>query len=389
MRIAFYAPLKSPDHPVPSGDRRVGRLLVQALEHAGHEVALVSSLRTYEPDGNPSRQLQLRDAGLAEGHALAQAWEKGDRPPDLWFTYHVYYKAPDWLGPTVSRALGIPYVIAEASFAPKRAGGPWSIGHEAAGEAIRAACLVLCPTRDDMACVKAVAEPSAKVEWLPPFLDPIPYQTAARDRVAHREKLALQYGLDQSVPWIVVVAMMRPGDKVASFRMLAATLGKMKDIAWRVVIAGDGAARKEVEDLIEAAVPGRACFLGERSAADLAAIYAACDVCLWPAVNEAYGMAMLEAQAAGVPIVSRLVRGVPDVVCDGQTGLLAPAGDDEAFARSARELLVDSEKRVAFGQAAAHFAGGERSLAATALRLRVTLAELGGCVSRPAAASRA
>ena len=41
MRIAFYAPLKSPNHPVPSGDRRVARLLMDALLLAGHEVELV------------------------------------------------------------------------------------------------------------------------------------------------------------------------------------------------------------------------------------------------------------------------------------------------------------------------------------------------------------
>ena len=71
--------------------------------------------------------------------------------PSLWFTYHVYYKAPDWLGPAVSAALGIPYVIAEASYAEKRAGGPWAIGHEAAAEAIAHARLVLSPSRDDVA----------------------------------------------------------------------------------------------------------------------------------------------------------------------------------------------------------------------------------------------
>jgi len=38
----------------------------------------------------------------------------------LWFTYHHYYKRPDWLGPRVSAALGIPYIVAEASHAAKR-----------------------------------------------------------------------------------------------------------------------------------------------------------------------------------------------------------------------------------------------------------------------------
>src|SRR3546814_1683340 len=49
--------------------------------------------------------------------------------PQLWFTYHLYYKAPDWIGPKVARALRIPYVVAEASVAYKRASGPRSEEH--------------------------------------------------------------------------------------------------------------------------------------------------------------------------------------------------------------------------------------------------------------------
>ena len=79
----------------------------------------------------------------------------------------------------------------------------------------------------------------------------------------------------------------------------------------------------EVEAAFESAAPGRARFAGELGSGDLAAIYAASDLCVWPAVNEAYGMAMLEAQAAGVPVVSRAVRGVPDVVCDGRVNFHA------------------------------------------------------------------
>ena len=46
MRIAFYAPLKAPTHPVPSGDRRMARLLMAALEAGGHHVTLASTLRS-------------------------------------------------------------------------------------------------------------------------------------------------------------------------------------------------------------------------------------------------------------------------------------------------------------------------------------------------------
>ncbi len=378
MRIAFYAPLKSPTHSVPSGDRRVGRLLVEALQRAGHQVTLASTLRTLEPLGDAGRQALLRDQGAAEARDLIARWQgcKGASVPDLWFTYHVYYKAPDWIGPLVSEALGIPYVIAEASYAPKRAGGAWAAGHEAVGRAIRAAALVLCPTKDDMGCVQAVASSADKVVWLPPFLDTAPYEAAALDREAHRTRLVAEHDLDPSVPWVAVVAMMRSGDKEASYRMLSKTLGRVADLPWQVVIAGDGPARPGIEKAFAAIVPGRARFLGERGPEDLARIYAACDLCIWPAVNEAYGMAMLEAQAAGLPVISRRVRGVPDVVSHGETGLLAPADDPQAFADLARSLLADPVRRGAMGMAAARKVRGERGLDATAGRLGEAMAML-------------
>lgn len=371
MRIAFYAPLKSPSHNVPSGDRRVARLLIVALERAGHTVELVSTLRTYEPAGDAARQARLRDEGTELAQDLVAGWRAGsdDARPDIWFTYHVYYKAPDWLGPLVAAELAIPYVIAEASYAPKRENGRWAIGHAAAREAIRSAALLLCPTQDDIGCLQSLVSPHDKIVSFPPFLDPSPYQNAAAARPIHRARLSAEHDLDPSVPWIVVAAMMRLGDKLASYRRLATALGRLGDVPWQIVIAGDGHARGEVEAAFEIAAPGRARFLGERSAEDLAAIYAASDLCVWPAVNEAYGMAMLEAQAAGVPVVSRAVRGVPDVVCHGLTGLLAAAGDENALSRLTRELLQDEPRRSEMGCAAARFVASTRSIDAAAARL--------------------
>ena len=378
MRIAFYAPLKPPTHGRPSGDRRVAALLMQALECAGHRVELVSTLRTYDGAGDAHRQGALREQGIAIGRRLAAQWRDGPREarPDLWFTYHVYYKAPDWLGPVASSLLGIPYVIAEASHAPKRAGGPWAIGHDAAEHAIGRADLVLCPTRDDAAGLEAVVAARERIVMLPPFLDPSPFRAALNARDAHRARLAAEHALDASVPWIVTVAMMCPGDKLASYRALAAVLARLRDLPWRLIVAGDGPARAEVEALLEGAVAGRSCHLGELSLADLAPVYASSDLCVWPAINEAYGMAMLEAQAAGVPVVSCRVRGVPDIVDDGRTGLLAPPGDDAALAQLARALLCDAPRRTAMGRSAAGFAGGERSIEAAAARLAAALARV-------------
>jgi glycosyltransferase involved in cell wall biosynthesis len=375
VRIAFYAPLKPPTHVTPSGDRRVAGLLMDALELVADHVELVSTFRSFDADGDAARQDALRSQGEALAQRMVKQWRAGPQAlrPDLWFTYHVYYKAPDWLGPMISTALGIPYVIAEASYAEKRASGPWEIGHEAAAEAIRRARLVVSPSRDDIAGLKELI-PKERIVHLPPFLDTAPYRAAAKERQKHRARLAGSHGLDAGVPWIVAAAMMRAGDKLASYRALAGTLARLADLPWRLVVAGGGSTRREVEAALEQAAPARACFVGTLGTKELAELYAACDLYAWPAVNEAYGMALLEAQAAGIPVVSVATRGVPDVVLDGRTGLLAKGED--GLADALRELLTNPNRRIALGREAAAFIAAERSLDAAARRLRSLLVGL-------------
>jgi hypothetical protein len=249
MRIAFYAPLKPPDHETPSGDRRVARLLIDALRLAGHEPVLASHLRSFDPIGRPFRQKRLAAHGRQAADRLIARWRaRPEAAPGLWFTYHLYYKAPDWLGPAVSEALGIPYVIAEASHAPKRAQGPWAYGHEAAAAAIRKAALVFAPSRDDIAGLEALVD-ARRIVHLPPFLDAAPYAAATRERERLRAELAAAHALDSAVPWLAVVAMMRAGDKLASYRALAAALQRLAGSRWQLLVAGDGPMRAGVEAL--------------------------------------------------------------------------------------------------------------------------------------------
>jgi len=373
MRIAYYAPLKSPTHGTPSGDRRVAGLLMDALARAGHRVQLASTFRTYDGDGDAARQRALRAQGEALAAQYADEWRARapDQRPELWFTYHLYYKAPDYLGPGISEALGIPYVVAEASYAAKRAHGSWALGHEATVAAIRKAALVISPSRDDIAGLRELID-EKRILHLPPFLDAAPYAAARAERAQLRAQLAAERALDPAVPWIAVVAMMRTGDKLASYRSLAAALEQLGDVAFRVLVAGDGPARSEVEKLFDQ----RASFFGALRQQRIAELLAACDLYAWPAVNEAYGMALLEAQAAGVPVVAAATRGVPDIVLDGQTGTLVPYGDEDAFAGALRELLLDAGRRAALGREAARHVAAERSLAAAAARLQAALAAL-------------
>ena len=373
MRIAYYAPLKSPTHGTPSGDRRVAGLLMDALARAGHRVQLASTFRTYDGDGDEARQRALRAQGEALAAQYAGEWHA--RPPaarpELWFTYHLYYKAPDYLGPAVSEALGIPYVVAEASYAAKRAHGAWALGHEATAAAIRKAALVIAPSRDDIGGLLQLID-EKRILHLPPFLDPAPYAAARAERARLRADLARERKLDPALPWIAVVAMMRTGDKLASYRVLAAALARLADVEYRVLVVGDGPARGEVEKLFDE----RATFYGALGQRRIAELLGACDLYAWPAVNEAYGMALLEAQAAGVPVVAAATRGVPDIVLDGRTGTLVPYGDEDAFAAALRELLLDAERRSVLGREAARHVAAERSLAAASARLQAALAAL-------------
>jgi glycosyltransferase involved in cell wall biosynthesis len=366
MRVAFYAPLKPPTHGTPSGDRRVARLLIDALALAGHEVALASDFRSYEASGDAQRPAALREEGRALAQGLVRKWSA--KKPELWFTYHLDYKAPDWLGPAVAEALGIPYVLAEASHAPKRAGGPWAIGHAGAEAALRRAARVFSLSRDDIAGLEALV-PRERLAFLPPFLDPSPYALAASERKVHRAQLARRLGLPGEEPWIAVAAMMREGDKLASYRMLAGTLARVADLPWRLLVAGDGVARRAVESGF-AALKNRVRFLGALEEDPLARLYAACDLMVWPAVNEAFGMALLEAQAAGLPVVSCALRGVPDVVVEGRTGLLAPSLDERELADRVRKLIVDEKARAALGREAARFVREERTAQGAARLLR-------------------
>ncbi len=377
MRIAFHAPLKAPDAPIPSGDRRMARLLLQALAAGGHRAELATRLRMYEPAGDPVRQAALAAEAEVEAARLVAAFgAEADGRPDAWLTYHVYHKAPDVVGPLVCAALDLPYLIVEPSVAGKRREGPWADGFARAASAMQQADRLLCMTRHDLPGVAALAG-GDRLDLLPPFLDPAPFAAARRQAAASRAALADRLGLPADAAWLLAVGMFRPGDKLASYRRLAAALALLGHRAagepsWRLLVAGDGPAAAEVRAAF-AGLADPVCWLGQVDETDLPALYAACDLLVWPAANEAYGMAMLEAAAAGCPVVSCATRGVPDVVWHGETGLLVPEDDAAAFAAAVDALLRDPARRHRFGAAGADRVAADRDLAATATRLDAAL----------------
>ena len=330
---------------MPSGDRTMARGLIAALEHAGHEVRLASRFRTFD-NGDPARQERLRTLGGKLAERLFLRLRRGALP-DVWFTYHLYHKAPDWLGPTISRRLGIPYVLAEASYAPKQAGGRWDIGHRAAAAAIERAALIFQPNPVDAACVLPLLRSPDSMVPLPPFLDTSAFRAARRD--ACRAEFAEKLNLDAAEPWLLTVAMMRNDQKLISYRRLAAALEHVADLPWRLSFPEPVRPRQRCGQRYMP-LGERVRFAGMPDPDSLKRLYRAADLYVWPAVKEAWGMTLLEAQSAGVPVVAGNGGGVPAVVADGETGLLAPEGDDAAFAEAVRKLLAEPDLRRAMGE---------------------------------------
>jgi N-acetyl-alpha-D-glucosaminyl L-malate synthase BshA len=109
-----------------------------------------------------------------------------------------------------------------------------------------------------------------------------------------------------------------------------------------LVLAGDGPERGPAQALSrELGVQRRVCFLGNRE--NCVPVLQAADLFLQASESESFGLAALEAQACGVPVVSTRVGGVPEVILDGETGLLVDDAEPESMAQAASRLLDDPQ----------------------------------------------
>ncbi|MBU2552539.1 MAG: glycosyltransferase [Proteobacteria bacterium] len=120
--------------------------------------------------------------------------------------------------------------------------------------------------------------------------------------------------------------------------------------AW---IVGEGPERKKLERLIqEYELEGRVSLLGQRN--DVPALFTKADLALNTSEREGLPVSLLEAMAAGLPVVATDVSGNRELVRDGETGLLVPAGDSRALARAMLRLLRDPDLAERLGRTGYH-----------------------------------
>ena len=167
---------------------------------------------------------------------------------------------------------------------------------------------------------------------------------------ARRGELRRELGLPADAPLVGIVARLVPVKAHEVFLAAARAMAPVRpDIVFLIV--GDGERRAELETAARASGLGdRVRFLGWR--ADLDRLYADLDVVVLTSKNEGSPVALIEAMAAGRPVVSTRAGGVEDVVIDGTTGVVVPIGDVTAIARAVVNLLEDPVRAERIGAAA-------------------------------------
>lgn len=183
--------------------------------------------------------------------------------------------------------------------------------------------------------------PEAKVRVIPNGVDtdrfaPVPHSTAIREEL----------GVGENTPLVGILAALRPEKNHELFLAMAERVKQAVPDA-RFIVIGEGPERATIEriaaerGLFELASPESSAvrLLGNRD--DIPAVLAALDVLTLTSHNEANPVSILEGMSCGVPIVATDVGSVSESVVEGETGYLAPAGDEALLAQRVTDLLND------------------------------------------------
>jgi glycosyltransferase involved in cell wall biosynthesis len=156
-------------------------------------------------------------------------------------------------------------------------------------------------------------------------------------------------GIEPAAPVVAIVARLVPIKAHEVFFEAAARVSSRRPDA-RFLVVGDGERRAELEALVARLALGPAVrFLGWRG--DLPAIYRDVDVVALTSRNEGSPVSLIEAMAAGRPVVATRAGGVPDLVEDGVSGYLVAPDRPDAVAEALLALLADPGRRDALGAA--------------------------------------
>jgi sugar transferase (PEP-CTERM/EpsH1 system associated) len=191
------------------------------------------------------------------------------------------------------------------------------------------------------------AAPVAKLVAVPNGIHPGQFRPANPQA---RDALAAELGFAAGTLLVGFVGRLNWAKDLCTLIEAFALVERQRDDV-ALVLVGDGDQRQALQSCAEAAgIAERVVFLGDRS--DVPALLAAFDVFAMSSISEGYSIALLEACAAGLPIVTTRVGGNGEIVQDGVTGRLVPARDPTALADALAEVMADPQRRAAMAAAA-------------------------------------
>ncbi len=368
--IAFYAPIKPPDHHIPSGDRLIAQNIYKALKICNANVELASKYIAYSKRHDPAILKDKKNGALAEAAHLIEQYKSlpKEAQPELWLTYHPYCKAPDWIGPLVSKQLEIPYVTIEA--AKTGQGGvedPWRPWREEAQVGIKTADLHLVFKPSDRDYLSELLGDEHKLQGFSTFID--------AENIKLAKKMKLPEHWDKKVPVLITTGMMRKGKKLDNFHMLAETLTSF-DEAFNLIIVGGGPEEEEIQQAFSNLDAKQIHWTGIIEHGEVLRWIRSSDIFIWPGWKEPIGMVYLEAQLQELPVIAYASMGVPLVVENKITGLLASEGDIKALRENTGTLLTDAELRKKMGTNGRKKVLMQHGIEAAARRLSETLGGL-------------
>jgi O-antigen biosynthesis protein len=191
----------------------------------------------------------------------------------------------------------------------------------------------------------------AKMTVIPNAVDAA--RVEAADAAAERRRLRREFGFAEDHFVFLNVASLHPPKAQRELVRAMATLVAARPGAKAVLVGGalDPAYEREVRREIEAAgLASNVIIAGHRD--DVASFYHAADAFVLPSYWEGWSLALTEAVCAGLPVVASDVGGIPDVVTDGETGILVPPGDVVALTKALDGVLKDTSLRTRLGEEA-------------------------------------
>jgi len=188
------------------------------------------------------------------------------------------------------------------------------------------------------------------IEVIPNFVNCDVY-TPIADEAARAKARNLLAAPDEAI--LMHLSNFRPVKRVADVVKVFAQVAR--ELPARLVLVGDGPDRSTVEWLAhDLGIQDRILFLGKQEKVN--ELLPLADLMLMPSELESFGLAALEAMACKTPAIATRVGGVPELIDDGETGLLYPVGDIEGMAAGAIGLLKDRERLEAMRDAARRMA---------------------------------